>query len=119
MTKRKKIVDWEAKYKKEHKKVIHLKGKMRATEHTYEGMQLRKTGMTWMKIGKKLKVPESSIRLATQKRYKQAYLKGRWSEDKLSTSRVIDARTNAMLADAERNRRGQSFEEYVRETSSK
>lgn len=119
MTKRKKKkVDWEAKYKKEHKKVIHLKGKMRAAEKTYEGMQLRKTGMTWKKIGKELKVPESSIRLATQKRYKQAYLRGRWSEAKLNTAELIDSRTMKLIEAQKGAQRGMNYEEYVKTTRS-
>ena len=105
--------------RKRDKKVIkHLRGKIKATEHTFEAMQLRKTGKTWKKIGKKLEVPESSIRLATQKRYKQRYLRGRWSEAKLSTSELIDSRTMKLIEAQEGAQRGMNYEEYVRTTRS-
>ena len=82
-------------------KQLKVKGKQvikyKAKSLTYEALQLRKRGMTWVKIGKKLKVPESSMRLATQKRYTQPFLRGRWSKDKLSVSERIDYNTREFL----------------------
>ena len=82
---------------------------------SYDAFELRKKGMTWKKIAKKLKAPESTVRLATQRRFKHPILKGRWSEEKLRVSELIDSRTEAMLADREKNPLGKSYEEYIRQ----
>ena len=114
----KKKTDWHAKYlaeKKAHQKTIQ---RHRASTLTYEAMMLRKKGITWVKIGKKLKVPESSMRLATQKRYKARWLRGRWSDAKLDASEKMDMHMNKFLADAKKNQHGLSYEEYVRATKS-
>lgn len=84
----------QAKLKKERKRTT----KYRAKTLTFEALQYRKGGMTWVRIGKKLKVPESSIRLETQARYKEGWLRGRWSESKLSASEAMDTRVRKLLA---------------------
>ena len=106
------------KHKVTKKKVAHLKGKMRATEKTFNALQLRKMGNTWKSIGKKLKVPESSIRLATQERYKHAFLRGRWSEEKLDFAELLDSRTMNLIEKQKGAQRGMNYEEYVRTTRS-
>jgi hypothetical protein len=98
-----------------HKKTIQ---RHRASTLTYESLMLRKKGTTWKKIAKKLKVPESSIRLATQKRYKARWLRGRWSDAKLDASEKMDMHMTKFLADAKKNQHGLSYEEYVRATKS-
>ena len=118
LTDKQKIAKLERELKATKKKVVHLKGKLRATRKTFDALQLRKMGKTWKKIAKQLKVPESSIRLATQKRYKQPFLRGRWSEDKLSTAELIDSRTMKLIEAQKGAQRGMSYEEYVRTTRS-
>ena len=123
MTKQKKKVDWEKKYKAEVKKhKVEVKKYKKelirvrfSKDASYDAFELRKKGMTWKKIAKKLDAPESTVRLATQRRFKHPILKGRWSKDKLDVSRVIDSRTRAMLADRERNPLRKSYEEYIRQ----
>jgi FixJ family two-component response regulator len=101
--------------KRVHKKTkAKVKWLDRKEEAIYKAFTLRKSGMTWKKIAKEVKAPESTVRLATQRRFKATWLKGRWSEEKLSVSDLIDVRTKAMLA-----KRGDThpkdYEELVRQ----
>lgn len=93
---------YEAERKAHRKTRAKLKWKDREERATYKAFKLRKTGMTWVKIAKKVKAPESTLRLATQKRFthsglKNDWLRGRWTPSKARASRRLDANTKAYM----------------------
>ncbi|MCK4647993.1 hypothetical protein KAT51_00575 [bacterium] len=136
----KKKTDWQRKYlveKKAHKKTkAKLKWKEREESATYKAFKLRKKGMPWKKIAKRVEVPESTLRLATQKRFTRSgmtntWLRGKWTKDKEHASNRMDMNTRAyidkqttrlmgkyedeFLEKAMSDQHLHSYEEYVRQ----
>ena len=95
----KKKTNWKARALKAEAK---LKWRDREESATYKAFRLRKKGMAWRKIAKKVKAPESTLRLATQRRFTRggmtnSWLRGRWSKTKEQESNKIDMNTKAYI----------------------
>ena len=125
------VVDYKKKYELEHRlrlvaaKKHKAKMKREVSKALYtkspvfKARNLREQGLTWKQISKKMRIPESTIRLKTQKHFSKEgkvnpVLRGKLTEVKQRAMLKMHERIDAMIRNHETS--ATSYEEYIRQS---